>query len=85
MQTQIKAQAISSLIYRGVSYSKMSLAIETVPTQSLVRYRGATYFLQRPMELSLIPQFNLKYRGVPYRRYENTDINLGHQAIPCPA
>ncbi len=85
MQTQINSQAISSLTYRGVSYSKMSLAIETVPTQTPVRYRGATYFLQRPMELPLVPQHNLKYRGVPYCRYENTAINLGNQAIPCPA
>jgi hypothetical protein len=84
MQTQINAQAISSLTYRGVSYSKMSLTLETVPTQTLVRYRGATYCLQRPMEVSLIPQTNLKYRGVPYRRYENTVMNLTNQPIPCP-
>ncbi|MDR9402479.1 MAG: DUF4278 domain-containing protein [Halothece sp. Uz-M2-17] len=85
MQTQNKSQTISSLTYRGVSYSKMSLTMETVPTQTPVRYRGATYFLQRPMELSLAPQQNLKYRGVSYRRHENPAINLDHPAIPCPA
>lgn len=81
MQSQLNSQTISTLTYRGVPYSKIShsAAIHLTPTS--VRYRGATYFLQCPMELLPVTEYNLMYRGVPYRPSQQAPASFGNQAI----
>lgn len=58
----------STLRFLGQDYSPDNVFVETIPSDILVRFRGQTYPLRRPIQ-SFNRQFELrKYRGILYSK-----------------
>jgi hypothetical protein len=56
---------VYNLRYRGVPYTKKITSIEPQPTNTEIKYRGATY--SKSSELSVLkPESLFYYRGIKY-------------------
>ena len=55
------------LQYRGNSYEYNPQSIETVESEIMAKYRGATYKIKQPVNLAVPDSaVNLRFRGVGY-------------------
>ena len=58
----------TTLRFLGRDYSDNSIFIETIPSNIMVRFRGQSYFLPRPIQ-NFNSQFGMrKYRGILYSK-----------------
>ena len=54
------------LRFLGQDYSPNNVRVETIPSDIIVRFRGQSYQLRRPVDI-LKPQFGIRtYRGIVY-------------------
>lgn len=58
----------TTLRFLGQDYSDNSIFIETIPSDIMVRFRGQSYPLPRPIQ-NFSSQFGMrKYRGILYSK-----------------
>lgn len=64
---------IHNLLYRGSAYSvdlsSVETHVETVESPISACYRGASYWVRRPIELGSSHPVSLLFRGVPYLKF----------------
>jgi Domain of unknown function (DUF4278) len=57
------------LIYRGISYEPTAKTIATLPTETLIRYRGSFYPISKVKADSMpTSASSLRFRGIAYTK-----------------
>ena len=56
------------LRFLGQNYSFNSVVVETIPSDTIARFRGQSYALRRPLQRFKSPVGIRQYRGVVYLR-----------------